>query len=240
MLAEERGLNSFGLYWKLENISGSISAAKMLDSSPASSSRAEMSLLGFHDTYLRHSIDDATAADDPYSLEILWHSAFILISADLNRLELALGRHGYMESQLHLDHAKSWARSRNGARCAAHGALILRKSEALPLGSNVAIHVPRVLYWAALVWYCFLEFARDQSTQLAYEDLQFEEFSRLGIKISDLLLREGWSESQQPTVMTSRILERIVDLLTRIGHWTISRKFASLMISLVHRDGKVG
>lgn len=49
-----------------------------------------MSLLGFHDAYLRRSIDNVTAADDPYSLEILWHSAFILMSADLNRLELAL------------------------------------------------------------------------------------------------------------------------------------------------------
>ncbi|KAJ5456107.1 uncharacterized protein N7458_003690 [Penicillium daleae] len=193
MLAEEHGLNSFGIYCRLENISGSISAAKMLGSWPASSAHAEMSLLEFHDTYLRHSIDDATAADDPYSLEILWHSAFILMSADLNRLELALGRQGYMESQLHLDHAKSWARSRNGARCAAHGALILRKSEVVPLGSNVAIHVPRVLYWAALVWYCFLEFARDQSTQLAYEDLRFEEFNRLGIRIPDLLLGEEWA-----------------------------------------------
>lgn len=65
-------------------------------------------------------------------MEILWHSKFIQLDANLNWLEMACGRDGYEESRLHLEYVKSWASSNSGARRAVHGELILQKSEKIP------------------------------------------------------------------------------------------------------------
>ncbi|KAL3496441.1 hypothetical protein BJX62DRAFT_232549 [Aspergillus germanicus] len=58
----------------------------------------------------------ATTTTDPHLLPVLWHSLFISLSADLNRLELAIGKQGHDEAQCHTDYARRWACSPAGFR----------------------------------------------------------------------------------------------------------------------------
>ncbi|KAI2669775.1 hypothetical protein CBS147355_9700 [Penicillium roqueforti] len=92
--ADESG--AFGAYAKLASISASISGAKGLATWPTMSSHFEKDLLDFQDNHPLESPDH-----DRFSLEILWHSAFIQISADMNRLEICSGRDGFEKSHLH-------------------------------------------------------------------------------------------------------------------------------------------
>lgn len=227
--ADEQG--SFGAYAKLESISASITGAKGLRTWVTMSSYFEKALLDFQDNHPRLF---KSPDHDQFSLEILWHSAFIQLSADMNRLEICSGRDGFEKSHLHCEYARNWAESASGVRCAIHAAVIMRKSENVSLGADVAVHVPRVLYWAALVWYCFLKFGQGHPPMRS--ELEFPEISRLGIETQEDLLENAWPENQRSTVVTSRTLGTLVDLLGRIGHWPLSRKLASLMASLVYGD----
>ncbi|KAJ9144672.1 Early growth response protein [Pleurostoma richardsiae] len=227
----------FGAYCELEGIAVSILNAKELGTWPATLPQLEQALLGFFDKYLK-SISGA--AGDPFYIEVLWHATFISLFTDLNQLEMSSGRDGYERAQRHVNYAKTWARSADGRRCALHGALILRKLENMPIGAEPAIHVPRVLYCAALVWYCYTEFGQgddgDDDAGTAAQREEFPEFERLGIRTQQLIFEVQGFRSSRPAAGESSTLCGLVDLLRRIGHWEISRKLASLMTALVHGD----
>lgn len=109
----------------------------------------------------------------------------------------------------------------------------------MPLGSIIAIHVPRVLYWAALTWYCFLQFSEGQTDRLFDSGFEFPELLALGVDPRGLLLEEeNLANQQSMSILTSKTLGGLVDLLGRIGNWELSRKLASLMTTLVLGDSE--
>lgn len=223
----------FNTYCELEGIAASIFEAKELQTWSNISSQLEVSLIEFYDNHLRDKMD---GAGDALCLEILWHSVFISLHTDLNRLEICSGREGYEASREHSDYVRSWADSQNGQRCALHGVLILRKSRNIPLGSTPAIHLPRVLYCAAMVWYCYTEFGQNKTTEIPGDTGKFSELEKLGINCQKLLFEAHGFNVSRPTKLESSTLYELVDLLRRQGYWAISRKLASLMSLLVYGD----
>ncbi|KAK6816016.1 hypothetical protein RU639_008988 [Aspergillus parasiticus] len=183
-------------------------------------------LMKFFDNYLQ---PEGSNIVSPFSLEILWHSAFLALFVDLDRLELATGREGYVRSLPHREYIKEWASSQDGRRCVLHGALILQKIQSMTLGVEPAMHVPRVLYQAAMVWYAYLKFGVDNHDS----PKDFPEFACLNVNCQALLFESNGFKISRPKIKESSTLSGLVDLLRRIGHWGISRKFADQLARMM-------
>ncbi|GAB1210450.1 hypothetical protein APSETT445_009243 [Aspergillus pseudonomiae] len=190
-------------------------------------------LMQFFDNYLQ---PEGSNIVSPFSLEIIWHSAFLALFVDLDRLELATGRDGYVRSLPHREYIKEWASSQDGRRCVLHGALILQKIQSMTLGVEPAMHVPRVLYQAAMVWYAYLKFGVDNHDS----PKDFPEFACLNVNCHALLFESNGFKISRPKIKESSTLSGLVDLLRRIGHWGISRKFADQLARMMQGGAEDG
>ncbi|KUL89752.1 hypothetical protein ZTR_00544 [Talaromyces verruculosus] len=171
---------------------------------------------------------------DDFSLKALWHSIFIILYCNMNQLECAIGREGYEKAQDHLEYATTWASSLDGHRCAIHAALILRHLQRIPIGQEPGIHVPRLIYRSALVWYAYTRFGRDDGSTSSTDGLNFPEINGIGIDAARVLFAANGFKKSRPTTSESSTLFHLIDLLPRLGHWGISQKMASLFSVLVH------
>jgi hypothetical protein len=224
---------SFRTYCELEGIAASINEARALGALTETSSHLELSLLHFHRNYLKLP---SASMRDPFCLDILWHVAYISLFADLDRLELAAGREGYEKSQSHMAYVKEWARSPAARRCALHGMMILQQAEHSPIGTEPAIHVPRALYSAAMVWYSYTEHGSDDAEDVSAQLNDYPEFDMLGIDTATLLFEAHGFRNTRPSKLESMTLVSLIDLLRRIGHLGISDRMATLLTSIVHGD----
>ncbi|KAL4877855.1 fungal-specific transcription factor domain-containing protein [Aspergillus karnatakaensis] len=205
------------------------------------------SLIHSYGSYISINHQNATTSD-PHLLAVLWHSLFISLSTDFNRLELAIGKEGYHEAQRHTEHARHWAQSPVGRRSAVHAVLILHELEAATLATEPPIHVPRILLRAAIAWFCYTKYepsAPDDSGAELYQPSasadhpqlsQFPEFQTLAIDPLQVLNEANAFRSFRPNLPEMFTFRRFVDILQRLGHWGVSRNYASLL-SLLFPEG---
>lgn len=224
-------LPSFTLYSLLEGKANDIIERKEI---PESQRDISQFLISIYDDHLRHQGDS-----DPFSLKALWHSLFISLYCDMNKIECAVGREGFEHAQSQTEYARAWASSVAGHRCAIHAALILNHLRRVPIGDEPAIHVPRLLYHASLVWYTYTQFGRDnhnigQDLSSTSPELDFRELSRAGVDGRRVLFAANGFKTIRPATSESSTLFHLIDLLTRLGHWGISQKMASLLSALIH------
>lgn len=223
----------FERYCELEAILASLNEVRGTVSWSNSLHQFETLLIQFYEKHLK-----SKAGSDIFCLETLWHSVFISLLADINRLELASGREGYETAQEHVGYAQTWAKSPEGRRCALHGVLILRRLENQSMGAEPAIHVPRVLYYAAMVWYCYTKFGENAILDDSgpNQTKEYPEMKSLGVYSQKLLFEAHGFKNSPPRTLESITLCALIDLLRRIGHWGVSRKLASILNFLVHGD----
>ncbi|KAL1897420.1 hypothetical protein Sste5346_004156 [Sporothrix stenoceras] len=225
----------FSVYCELEGITASISEARVLGTL-GDTLQQQQSLLQFHHQYLRHK----ASAVEPFCTEVLWHLAWMTLLADMDDLEVAAGREGHMRAvdSPAAQRNRAWAQSQNAARCAVHAALILRKAEQMQIGTEPAVHVPRALFYAALVWYCYIEFGQDDGdkNEGAARLPNFAEFEQLGVSGPQVLFEAHGFKNTRPTRLQSTVTIGLQGLLSRIGHWGISRTFASSITYMVYGD----
>lgn len=232
--------DGFQCYVELEMIGSHIMEQKL--TRPACTSqlesleRFEPQLIQFFEQIIRAKSEGT--GFEPFCLEVLWHSVFISLLVDISRLELALGKEGREESIHHRNYLHTWSSSREAQRCALHGVLILRKLQATPVGLEPAIHVPRALYRAATVLYVYSELGRDGDTadMSTGIDMNFPEISLLKLNGEALLFEANGYRKSKPKASESSTLCGLVDLLHRIGHWGLSRKFAELFNILLEQS----
>ncbi|GFF44964.1 uncharacterized MFS-type transporter C1271.10c [Aspergillus udagawae] len=221
------------------------------------------SLITFYNTYILTPHRRKSPPADPYLLPALWHSLFISLSTDLNRLELVIGREGHHEAQRHTDYARSWARSPDGLRSALHASMILHELEAASLAAELPIHAPRILFRAAITWFCYTKYgapgsgdahadansdanmqgtgSSSPSTMPALHQQfgQFPEFHTLPVAPPQVLYEVTGLRSFQPNTPETGTFRRFVDVLQRVGHWGVSRNYAYLL-SLLFPEGGGG
>ncbi|GFF61362.1 hypothetical protein IFM62136_04985 [Aspergillus lentulus] len=200
-------------------------------------------LMSFYDRYL-HSLQQLSSPQgykDKFCLQALWHANFLSLLADLDRLEQALGREGFDEAQRNTSYVCAWANSSEGLRCAIHAVLILHLLETLPAGgTEPGIHVPRVLFRATIVWFCYLKFGvRDPSEW--YEQSQafnnpnsLPELRHISAKPVNLLFESLDFQQRRPSPSESSTTCRYVDLMGRIGHWGLFRQLGAVGAVLLH------
>ena len=161
---------------------------------------------------------------DTSCLMILWHEAFMYLYVDFDLLERVLGREG-AASQEDMEHLRHWVSTLEGQRCAVHAMLIHKRLDALPINTELALHVPKALFYAGLVIYCHVRF------RPAYEDVDITELRGANARFTSpaLLLSPSALLSQLDT----SALHSVADVLRRQGHWEVSRRFAWILDTLI-------
>lgn len=178
---------------------------------------------------------------DDLGVYILWHSCFISLFADHDLLQRVVGRDGPCASETDKVEVRRWANSTDAKRCIAHISLLHKRLENMSVGFEPAIQVPRTVFVAAIVWYCYTQYLNDgagsDNTRQSSQQLRFQEIAMLGHNASTLVYEMHGLKHNRPTnVEANEVLCRFIDLLQRIGHWEIAHRFAGIVRTLVYND----
>ncbi|TKA60780.1 hypothetical protein B0A55_12546 [Friedmanniomyces simplex] len=215
---------SFSAYADLERLLAAISEERHSDKlDQAVQSRLTGELVEFH----QRNLVTLSADVDAFGLHILWHLCFMSLITDFDLFERAIGRDGKQMDAADRKSISSWAASRSARRAKVHMQQIQKRLEALPIGLEPTIHVPRAAFLVAISWYCaFCYMPSNQDRQPT--SVEYPELRLLGLD-SDV-----WSHGTGGFLLEiNDVLCRLADLLQRLGHWEIARKFAAIIGELV-------
>ncbi|RVX66541.1 hypothetical protein B0A52_09417 [Exophiala mesophila] len=229
--------SSFTPYTVLQGICVNI-VENQISAHPPPARKQEISglLTTFHSRFLQTA---PPWGSDSMDMTILWHLAYMSICADFDLLERAIGREGGTLSTEDQVLVTAWANSVDAQRCVIHGTIIQKKLENLPLGFEPAIHVPRAIFRAGIAWFCYTRFGTEVGGQRAIvpESLDFPEFKIVGVNPAALLFQaNGYKHGRPSATEINAALCGLTDLLRRIGHWEIARRFAAILAALLHDE----
>ena len=200
---------------------------------------------------------------DSFCLIILWHTVFMNLLADFNTLERALGREGMDTSSTDPDHlyALQWAASPEAGRCIMHIYALESALGTMRLDTEPAIHIPHCLFLAGIASCCYTRFHRLSPQAPAEQEASFPEFSLRGVGVPHHYVghssvaaslqsrserRDGTGIEQHSeharqssdlaVPLGASMLCTLTDMLQRIGHWGIARKFAGILGTLSQAD----
>ncbi|KAJ5664573.1 hypothetical protein N7507_005304 [Penicillium longicatenatum] len=219
--------SDFHNYLELEGLAASAIEAKNTHDVNERKSFENL-LVDYHKSYIGPNRE---LKMDSFCLSALWHSIFFSLYADINRLELVIGKEGFIEAQNHVEHVRSWASSPDGQCCALHAALILRELEKIKIGTEPPIHVPRIIFRAALIWFCYTCFGTD--TTDSRQTMQHPALQKIGVNCQSLSFEANGFKASRPTTSESSTVSGLVDILSRVGHWGISQLMWSILNLLV-------
>ncbi|ETN37466.1 uncharacterized protein HMPREF1541_07088 [Cyphellophora europaea CBS 101466] len=149
------------IYSTLSGIGASIAASHRLNSlTVESQAQYEAELLAWYDETAKMShkwaLPESGTSQLTLNVLALWHYTWMALNVDLNILELAVGREGSVVSESTIDYVDAWVRSDESLRCLLHAWLLQDCMVRMPAGPVVALHVPRILFSAAVVWHCYI------------------------------------------------------------------------------------
>ncbi|KAI0454640.1 hypothetical protein F5B21DRAFT_229370 [Xylaria acuta] len=183
-------------------------------------------LLSWHNEHYKHI---QGPKKNHINLLIFWHTAFMALYADSELLERSIGRDGRQAAQEAREDIDRWAASLEARRGVLHALLILKHLEMLPIGLEPAIHVPKAAFYSGMVVYSYIKFKPSVDSYVPSHD----EVNMPELQVSGSTSTLNMSSDKASTTIFSpvepSILCNAIDLLRRIGHWEISRKFASIL-----------
>jgi hypothetical protein len=189
--------------------------------------------------YVRYLTSLSPFESDNLGITVLWHLTFMSLCIDFDLLERAVGRDGPVLDGDDMGTIVEWAASPLAKRCIIHASLIQKKLEALSIGFEPAIHVPRAMFLAAVSWYCYTRYGPDGGPNdiLTHGSFNFPEMALLEVNPAMLLFEaNGFKLGKPAAIEASGALCGLTDLLQRIGHWEIARKFGSILGALIHNE----
>ncbi|KAF2971874.1 hypothetical protein GQX73_g1659 [Xylaria multiplex] len=183
-------------------------------------------LLSWHNEHYKHI---QGPRKNHINLLIFWHSAFMALYADSDLLERSIGRDGRQVAQEAREDIDSWAACPEARRGVLHALLVLKHLEMLPIGLEPAIHVPKAAFYSAMVVYSYIKFKPSiDSYAPSQDEVNIPELQVPG-STGTLHLNGDKASPAIFSPVEPSILCNAIDLLRRIGHWEISRKFASIL-----------
>ncbi|KAI1419503.1 fungal-specific transcription factor domain-containing protein [Xylaria sp. FL1777] len=183
-------------------------------------------LLSWHCDHYKHI---QGAKKNHINLLIFWHAAFMALYADTDLLERSIGRDGRQVAQEVRGDINNWAASLEARRGVLHAMLVLKHLEMLPIGLEPAIHVPKAAFYSAMVVYSYIKFKPSVDLYVPSQDEMNIPELRVPGSTSTLHLNSDKASTTIFSPVEPSILCNAIDLLRRIGHWEISRKFASIL-----------
>ncbi len=102
--------------------------------------------------------------------------------------------------------------------------------------SEPALHVPRSMFLAGIAWYCYIHFDQTDPAlpHSSEEFLEIPEIKLFNISSVQHLFDSAGSNKGKPKLIEASPLSGLMDMLYRIGHWGISRRFARILGLLIH------
>ncbi|OQV05817.1 Fungal specific transcription factor domain-containing protein [Cladophialophora immunda] len=221
----QRGLkyrNILNVYNGLSGISASICECRHLDLLSFSMvSKFESDLLTWYASTpkaFKMSHDPSLQTEAPFSLLPLWHYNFLTLSTDLNILEVAIGKEGSEVPPSVRESVLSWITSLDSKRCLLHALFLQNLIVSTNMGALVAIHTPRILFSAAICWYCYMLYLPESSSVSvswapSFPDRMFEPLNSLP---EIQLLREGKNMDSTNIYPVPHILDETLTALPKI------------------------
>jgi hypothetical protein len=185
-----------------------------------------------------------------FCLRPLWHHTFMALTTDFDLLEGAAGREGAHITPSTVEHVKLWIASPASKRCLLHALCLQNLVASTTVEAAVAIHTPRILFLAALCWYCYMLYlsyctspSDFGSSLLDAKDLEY----LTGLPEAQLLHKGRLASNPQldvfhratsdlnrilgagPAEMKTSTLCVLESSLHRLGSSGVSQKFADLV-----------
>ena len=104
----------------------------------------------------------ASEESESQGLQVLWYSTFTSIYADLDLLEKRVGREGAGITTEENVGVLDWAESCSARAAVVHALLVKKQVKSMKVLYEPAIHVPRSLFSAGVVLFCYSKFASQQ------------------------------------------------------------------------------
>ncbi|PUU76260.1 fungal-specific transcription factor domain-domain-containing protein [Tuber borchii] len=228
----------YTLYISLLSINAAACDAQSLGNLPSQDTFTSLSaaLMQWHH-YYQNALKLSPNGPQPctFSLMALWHAVFLYLLVDINKLELAIGRDVNNPPSLvqeEVAYAMKWALTPSAKRAVIHGTLLQKQLANTPLDAEPAIHVPRALFHTGVVWYCWAKFA-PQVDDGRNVDREWDEMEMLGVDTDKIPGAVGSGRR----VIEKANLCALTDMLRRVGHWGIARRFARILGELVFEGG---
>ncbi|KAI0520697.1 fungal-specific transcription factor domain-containing protein [Xylaria bambusicola] len=181
-------------------------------------------LLSWHHEHYKHI---QGPRKNHINLLIFWHAAFMALYSDFDIMERSIGRDGKHAAQEAREAIVDWAVSLEARRSILHALLVLRHLEMLPIGLEPAIHVPKAAFYSAMIVYSYIK-CKPSPCVPSEDEVNLPELQVASSTNSLQPNGDKVTAAMFPPVEPS-ILCNAIDLLRRIGHWEISRKFACIL-----------
>lgn len=190
--------------------------------------------------YQMHAQNDNEEQPGQLCLLMLWHWVYMSLLVDFDKLEQAIGRDGPEAASTAIDYVSTWVLSPNSTRCVLHALIPQRQCQSLRFDKVHALHLPRILFCAAVAWYCYLQYGPTESAAILFENLpsHFPEMGFLSAtsqKHISEITRLSWRHGEMSTVKAMTLCE-IGESLQRISHWGIASEFARIVSHLIYND----
>ncbi|KAE9372561.1 hypothetical protein N431DRAFT_558369 [Stipitochalara longipes BDJ] len=253
--------SQFSFYVTLQNINARICESQSRELLIADSQhlkRLSNDLLSWH----RQFQDErpVTVDSDSFDLIVLWHTAFMNLLVDFNKLERGLGRDGLHIPSLESDiaYAVTWSKSAAADRCILHAFAIQNALSNMRLKTEPAIHVPHCAFLTGITAYSCLRFRRpamlarhaphqDPSSSRLPSD--FPEFNLHGeLEQNSLfdgkpvlfenergeLFMRSFTRERPILMVGADVFRQTCVALEKMGNWEVARSYAKTLKILIY------
>ena len=177
---------------------------------------------------------------DQLCLKALWHWTYMNLLVDLDQLESAIGRDGPEAARDAVTYVTQWSSTPSSSRCMVHAFFIQKQFQSFRLEDIPAIHAPRILFTAAIAWYCYIQYGPGNDGANSLVDLfdaNLPEFRIMGSDIGHLshISNMSWSPSTTSSIKMATLCQ-LGGLLQRMTEWGLAGKFAMIVARLI--DGE--
>jgi hypothetical protein len=188
----------------------------------------------------------------PFCLRPLWHYTFMALHADMDLLEASVGRDGNTDLESKMDLVRAWISSRESKRCLLHALLLQNLVRSTTVDAAIPIHIPRILFSAALCWYSFTLYSpwctappgpeaslfRDQDSEYLMVLPEIQLLKRQHTTTSAALLDQSMTDLKRilganPAETKASTLCVLESTLRRLGTSGIAHRFADLIQTFI-------
>jgi hypothetical protein len=231
--------DDFTLYIILIGIQGQVCEAHEVDTQFAPATQHEITtlLIAWYHSYTRWRTHNQVNSESPFYLLILWHSIFVSLLSNLNDLEIAFGSLGAQAAAGHVQIVSRWAITPDAKRAALHAIRVRQLLNQLSLSTVPPIHVPRIAFQMAIVYWCYIRFRESGPSPNGREDPVgingWREFPTSGVNVKELLRDLQRSRNG---LGCDHPLSPFSEILQRLGYWGIAKKLGDILNVAIHEE----
>lgn len=195
-------------------------------------------LLSWHETYSEAVEQEAS---DHLCLLALWHWTYMTLLVDLDKLEVAIGREGPEAAQEAVPYVLDWVSTPESSRCILHAFLLQKQLQTLRFNQTPAIHAPRIIFSAAIVWYCYLKYgpgndvSSPETTVFGTDAPEFKAAGPKVLKRLSFITSLSWNQGALSCIKAATLCE-LGGLLHRINEWGLAGTFATVVARLIDNE----